>query len=483
MKKFIYAISILIFSHCANPVGPTGGDKDTKAPVLVKTKITNENNLKKITLVFDENINTKGSILLSPITTKKNIEINKHRNTIWFSVPKETNSISLGDVITDVNENNLGRYPFIILGSDSHKYVFNYKSSNPTKDKIKSYSYIDSFFYYGDNTKKGKIGLEGLKKQSQYIYTFNDLNNNDKYDINEDYYIQRIEENQLLNSSDSIKDTTSVIIYPSRLKEIKKSHFTKEGISIYTQVPKYFIQKEKKKENLYLIEHSDSIIINTADSSYLENLIRTYYSDAKFIEAKIEIKPSKKYETKIGLFEKDTIIYLEFNLGQYLEKIQKKEIVIQNKSELDQIKKNASNNSIYKGSEIEKIQYNIKNQILSNLNNPLKKDSVLKKIKIKLGKITIKNNNKNESLKILIISEGKIIFIENLKNYNNDYYLPAGNYKYIIWQDINDNGEVDTKNTINTFIERNEAIQYEPIIVYMKETSVNSKLDNIIIVE
>jgi len=484
MKKILYIVSIALFSHCANPVGPTGGDKDIHPPKLIKTKIITENNTKKITLIFDENINTKGSLLLSPITIKKNIEINKHRNTIWFNVPIETNSISLGDVITDVNENNLGRYPFIVLGSDSQKYVFNYKSSNPTKDKIKSYSKIDSFLYYGDNTKKGRIGIEGMKKQSQYIYTFNDLNNNDKYDINEDSYIKRINANQLFNPSDSIKDTTTIIIYPSVLKEIKKSHQNKSGISIYTQIPKYFIQKETLKENIFFIGHSDSIIINIGDTTYLENEIKKYYPDVKFIDAKIEIKPSKKYDTKIGLFEKDTILELEFNLGYFIDQIQKREIVLKNKTEIEDYKiKNGNNTSIYKDCDKEKIYYTLKNQILLNLHNPLKRDSIVKKIKIKLGKITIKNNNKKESLKVLIQSEGKIILIEHLKNNNNDFFLPIGNYKYIIWQDLNDNGEIDTKNNIKESIQLNEDIQYESIIEYMKETSVNSKLDNTIIVE
>lgn len=484
MKKIVYTIATIIFIQCANPVGPTGGDKDITPPVLLKTKIESENSTKKITLIFDENINTKGSIILSPITNKKNIEINKHRNTIWFNVPKETNSISLSDIISDVNENNPGRYKSIILGNDSLKYVFNFKSFNPTKDKIKSYALIDSFMYYGDNSRKGKIEIEGLKNQTQFIYTFNDLNNNDRYDNNEDQYIQLIQGNQLAQIRDSIKDTSTIYIYPPKLKEIKKYHLQKEGVSIYTQVPKFFIQSEKIKQQLYFLEHLDSMIIHTSDTSYLENALQNNYQDVKFIEAKIDIKPSKKYDIKIGQFEKDTLIQFEFNLGLYIEKIQKGEITLKNKKELEIIKNiKGPNTDIYKGSEIELFEKSIKNPTFINLWNTTKRDSVIKKIKIKLGKTTIKNNNKNKNLKIKFYNEGKTIAVEHLKEGNNDYYLPTGNYKYSIWQDINNNGEIDTENDLNECIHKREKILYESIIEYLKETSVNSKLDNIIIVE
>ncbi len=484
MKKIFYVLSTIIFIHCANPVGPTGGDKDINAPIILKTKIQKENNLKKITLIFDENINTKGSVILSPITNKKNTELNKHRNTLWFYIPKETNSISLSDVITDVNENNPGRYASIILGNDSSKYIFNYKSLNPTKDKIKSYAIIDSFLYYGDNTKKGKIGIEGLKKQSQYIYTFNDINNNDKYDNNEDYNIQLIQTNELYNPNDSIKDTTNYYLYPSSLKEIKKSHLHKEGISIYTQVPRYFIQKEKRKEELYFLEHSDSMIIHTFDTTYLENQLKQTFSEVKFIDAKIDIKPSNKTEIKIGLFEKDTVILYEFNLGNYINKIQNKEIVLKNNIEIKSIKKQINTNtSIYNGSDIEKYENTIKSKTQNYLNNPNKRDSIIKKIKIKLGKTTLKNKNKINQLKIKLLLEGKTTAIENISNETTDLYLAAGNYKYIIWQDLNDNGEIDTKSNLKETIATKGSIEYEKIIDYMNETSVNSKLDNIIIVE
>ena len=51
----------------------------------------------------NENINTKGEISISPYTHKQNISLNKYRNILNFTVPQNTNSISLNDVISSFN--------------------------------------------------------------------------------------------------------------------------------------------------------------------------------------------------------------------------------------------------------------------------------------------------------------------------------------------------------------------------------------------
>ena len=47
----------LLFTRCANPVGPTGGDKDEKSPIIKNVKIQTVNQEKNISIIFDENIN------------------------------------------------------------------------------------------------------------------------------------------------------------------------------------------------------------------------------------------------------------------------------------------------------------------------------------------------------------------------------------------------------------------------------------------
>ena len=61
-----------------------------------------------------------------------------------------------------------------------------------SKDKIKAYFKNDSFYYPGDNSEKGIIKFGGLKNIDNQVTLFNDINNNNIYDLEEDYYIQNI---------------------------------------------------------------------------------------------------------------------------------------------------------------------------------------------------------------------------------------------------------------------------------------------------
>jgi len=478
MRIYTLITAIVLFTYCANPVGPTGGDKDTKAPIISKVKITEEKNQKKVFIIFDENINTKGSISISPITNKKSIELNKHRNTLWFYVPKNTNSITLNDVISDVNENNQGKYPFIILGKDSSKLTIKYQTLNPQKDKIKGYIKIDSNYYYSDYTTKGMIQIGGLKKQDQTMYLFNDLNNNDKYDQNEDYYIQTIKQEELLQYNDTLKDTVTYTIYPNNYKEVKRSVNLKSGFTLYHQVPEYIIQNELDKHTLNLISHHDSLIIQNSDTTYFDQILTNETNHFKIIQSKTEIGISNKITIITGIFEKDTSIQYDINLFPFVKAIESKQIRFNTKSTID------------KG-DIKLSIADYRRQLILPIENLLKneksKDSILKKVKYKLGKIIIKNkNNTYKNLKLKIQLENKIPTVYELNNSENDIILISGNYKYFIWEDTNNNNHIDhtEEMNINDVIMRSkEPIRYEKIIHYNKETVVNNKLDNIIIVE
>lgn len=482
MKNSLIIAALLIFIRCANPIGPTGGEKDIKPPVITKIKITDEKDQKNVTIIFDENINTKGSISISPIINKKTTELNKHRNLLWFSVPQNTNSITLNDVITDVNENNPGKYPFIILGKDSSKYIIKYESMNPQKDKIKGYIQIDSFYYPGDYSTKGIINFGGLKNQDQYLYIFNDINNNEKYDIQEEYNIIKIHQSSLLTYDDTIIDTTKLYLYPPKLKEIKRSINQKDSLAIYTQLPNYFIDQEKEKENIFLLQHNDTIVIHINDTNYIDQQLNTSIGNIKIIPSKMDISESGSIIPKLGIFEKDTMLQYDLCLAPYYKKIKTKEFYIPTIKEIQSSKKDR-----YKNNKIEKSIYNnmafykIIESLLNKYNttgfNQNKKDSLYKKIKIKLGKTLIKiNTDSFQNWKVKIINEKLIQRTFPLTNKENKIVLETGNYRYIIWDDSNNNNELDLYSNHND-------IFHEKIKIYMKETAVNSKLDNIIIVE
>lgn len=482
MKKIIIPFVILLFTRCANPVGPTGGDKDIVPPKIQKVKTLELKDENSITIIFDENINTKGSILLSPITTKKNIELNKYRNTLEFKIPKTTNSISLNDVITDVNENNPGKYPFIILGKDSLKYVLKYSSLNPSKDKIKSYCLIDSFHYYADNSIKGLLNYGGLKRLDQFIYVFNDLNNNDKYDIQEEYNLIKIKESELLGYSDTLKDTSTIYLYPPVQKEIKRYINQKDSIAVYTQVPLYFIDAEIQKENAFIIHHHDTMVLGFNDTNYIDQQINSSLGNVKIIQSKIDISESGSIIPKIGIFEKDTLIQYETCLGQFYKKIVTREFTIPTIQEIESKIKNTARNrkikpSIYQYTPYADILKNATIKFNTAGYSQNKRDSIYKKIKIKLGKTLI--NMKNDSMKsykIKFINDKKNQYTFSLKEKETQIILETGNYRYIIWDDSNFNNEID-------IYTNDKGLNHETINVYMKETAVNSKLDNIILVE
>jgi len=459
-----------IFIRCANPVGPTGGDKDEKSPVIKKVKIETLKQEKNISIVFDENINTKGEITISPYTHKQNISLNTYRNILNLTIPSNTNSISLNNVITDVNENNPGNYSFIIIGKDSFNYIIKYESQNPSKDKIKGYFKIDSFYYPGDHSKKGYIKFGGLKNVDNQVTLFNDLNNNNNYDSEEDYYIQNIQSNQLFK--DSLKDTLTVNIYPSIKKEIKRSFNKQDSIAVYIGIPKYMIDTIQKLENLYIANHIDTTIINIQDTSDIEKLFKIKNIEFKITQTKIDIPNTGNIKYKISLSEKDTLIKTEKTIGYILNKTRKKEFYFYSKPEIKLYKRynKLRDTSIYKNSFEKNIQIEAQKYITS------KKDTLYKNIKYKIGQLNIKLKDKKETnLKIKLINSKNYIQIFNLKDYQN-ILLDQDTYHYYIWEDSNNNNEMDIYSENNTLIA-------EKVIVYNKETAINGKLENTITVE
>jgi coenzyme F420-reducing hydrogenase delta subunit len=109
--------SSLFLSNCANIIPPSGGEKDTQAPVLVKSNPLPGSinfNSKKIILEFDEFFNLDNplqNIVISPPMTKSpeyKIIGKKLIITIKEELKKEvTYNINFGDAIKDFNEGNI----------------------------------------------------------------------------------------------------------------------------------------------------------------------------------------------------------------------------------------------------------------------------------------------------------------------------------------------------------------------------------------
>jgi hypothetical protein len=115
----LYSLSI-VSSGCAQIGLPTGGDKDSLAPVLVSSspelKATNVSP-NKVSITFDEYIaveDAQRNVLMSPVP-KNNPEVRWNLKTVTVRfrdstlLPNTTYSINFGNSIRDVNEANIYR--------------------------------------------------------------------------------------------------------------------------------------------------------------------------------------------------------------------------------------------------------------------------------------------------------------------------------------------------------------------------------------
>ncbi|HSN61141.1 MAG TPA: Ig-like domain-containing protein, partial [Ferruginibacter sp.] len=110
-------ISVTFNSGCAQIGAPTGGVKDTLAPLLVRAtpelrKLNFEGN--RITLTFNEYVEVleaQANVLVSPLQ-KTNPTINYSLKTVTIKLrdsllPNTTYSIQFGNAIKDINEGNV----------------------------------------------------------------------------------------------------------------------------------------------------------------------------------------------------------------------------------------------------------------------------------------------------------------------------------------------------------------------------------------
>ncbi len=114
--SFIIAGSLLS-GGCAQIGLPTGGVKDTLAPILIRSNPTigSKNvNSNKITLEFDEYIDVQDlqqNLLISPLQNRNpSITANSKSITLRFRdslLPNTTYNINFGNAVRDINENNI----------------------------------------------------------------------------------------------------------------------------------------------------------------------------------------------------------------------------------------------------------------------------------------------------------------------------------------------------------------------------------------
>jgi hypothetical protein len=122
---------IVVLSGCANIIPPTGGDRDSLPPLLLKVTPPDSSkgfNTKKITFTFDEYIDQPQepfkNLMVSPnYSTFPGIEVKLRTLTVTLKDTLEPNTtyyLNFGDAIKDINEGNvLHNFSYIFTTGNS----------------------------------------------------------------------------------------------------------------------------------------------------------------------------------------------------------------------------------------------------------------------------------------------------------------------------------------------------------------------------
>ncbi|MFM6951662.1 MAG: hypothetical protein ACKOXR_00780 [Bacteroidota bacterium] len=290
-----------LFQSCANPVPPAGGDKDTLAPVLLSVESALKSNRNHITLQFDENISTAGTLVYSPkiktSNTPSTSTVKTQRNTIHVDVPAITNCIYLDNWVVDLNEKNPLKNSSLLLNGDSGEVIIKLKSSNSTKSKFGVYIFRDSLIYYPKSNKNNIYHFQGLPS-GIYETVIIENDNNQKIENNESYNV--------FFSVNRPNDTLFVALYPPK-KAYKSAYLLSQ-----TKYPYCLIGSPISHEWLSL---SDSLYLNQDTllfSSTISKRLQLDLSIDSFITSNRFIHQTEK--KLYGILDKDT---LTSRLGLY----------------------------------------------------------------------------------------------------------------------------------------------------------------------
>ena len=153
--------------------------------------------------------------------------------------------------------------------------------------------------------------------------------------------------------------------------------------------------------------------MNSPELSFFNPSSALNLVNVKIIQSKIEISEKGSIIPKIGIFDKDTLIEYEICLGQFYKKIVSKEFKVPTIQEIENGVKNTARNrkikqSIYKYTPYNDILQNATIKFNTEGYSQNKRDSIYKRIKIKLGLTLIKiKEDSTKSYKIKFINDKK----------------------------------------------------------------------------
>ncbi|HRS53155.1 MAG TPA: Ig-like domain-containing protein [Bacteroidales bacterium] len=209
IKILLLIFCLIIFTHCANIVAPTGGPKDTEAPIVLKIEPKNNSTNfknKDIKILFNEFIKLKegpNNFLSSPPIKSKPELIVKGKNLIIkLKEPllknNTTYNISLINAISDITEGNTipklnyifstGQYidSMCIIGKVINAFSLEAEAGICVylyTQNIDSLPLKEQPDYMTISNESGEFIINNIPEGKYKIFALKDLNNNNIYDM------------------------------------------------------------------------------------------------------------------------------------------------------------------------------------------------------------------------------------------------------------------------------------------------------------
>lgn len=261
---------ITLLNNCANPVPPTGGDRDTTAPQLIIEESTPnlQTNFTKqtIELAFDEWIVLKDvtkNILVSPPLETGRLDVSIKRRSLEIEFPEEevlksdaTYVINFGEAVQDLTEGNKTKdLRFVFSTGDkidslqiTGKVVDAFNGEPVAETVVMIYRNLaDSVvmtqrpFYFSKTDETGNFTIGNIKAGTYKIAATQD-------DLNADYQFSAGEQIGFLNENIIVTDTTSTNVTIRLFKEIPDLQLVKTLDRTYGKIGLQFNQPPKDVE-------------------------------------------------------------------------------------------------------------------------------------------------------------------------------------------------------------------------------------------
>lgn len=382
-SQSFFIVTIFLYG-CANPVSPTGGEKDVQPPKIISIDSTTKSGI--VSVYFDENIKFQNNIQLNPTKGYKKAKVEVLNKSVNIQIYSYTSSISFNDAVSDLNENNIGKYPFILLNQDSIRYHVRYQNNQSGKVKVNGLIRIDSLQYMADNSQKELLRFEGLPKGKKEIIIYSDDNKNNQYDESEFYSEYTLEK----------EDSSFTYLYPQKKETV---FIQQKDTSLYSYLVTTSVRlRDSIAKRSQIESHLDTLKYFTKDSSIIKEVC------AGQLIKKLNIKNTSNTLSTSYIYVdgKDSMFFTEYPL-------------------------------FYQGSRIHKPIDGF-NQIQQDRFS-YKKDSTVKAYR-KIGKVEFQNDS-NVNFSLVVYKGKSEISNSILKRGNTTIILPTGSYTYLIWKDEN----------------------------------------------